>query len=166
MLELNNLVSEQLGLIVVGTALLFILLLIWNIVQGSKLKKMRRKYEIMMAGAGVENLESLLIDLKVQLDSIEDEQEVQQQQLQSIQKLLPKQKAKIGIKRYNAFNEHGNELSFSVAFIDSQLDGIVLTGIYNRDGSYVYAKPLVKGESPYSLSPEEKDAIHLAEQEV
>ncbi|GIP22370.1 DUF4446 family protein [Paenibacillus sp. J22TS3] len=166
MWEWNKLVSEQLGLIIVGTALLFILFLIWNIVQGSKLKKMRRKYEVMMAGAGVENLETLLIDLKVQMDQIEDEQGEQQRQLQSIHKLLPKQKAKIGIKRYNAFEERGNELSFSVAFVDNQLDGVVLTGIYSREGSYVYAKPVVNGDSPYSLSPEEKDAIRLAGQEA
>lgn len=162
MQDINELINEQLG-VIIGVLVLFILvLLIWNIVQGSKLKKMRRKYEVMMAGEGVEDLESLLIDLKMQMDGIEDEQDKQRKLINSVKEAFPRQKAKVGIKRYNAYAEHGSELSFSLAIISELQDGIVLTGIYNRDGSYVYAKPLQKGESPYSLSPEEKEAITLA----
>ncbi|MBP2002348.1 hypothetical protein J2Z69_003420 [Paenibacillus shirakamiensis] len=166
MREWNDLVKDQLIWIVIIAAILFIWVIVWNIIQGSKLRRTRRKYETMMKGTGVENLETLLIDLKVQMDAIEDEHGEQQRQLQSLQKLLPKLKAKIGIKRYNAYGEHGNELSFSMAFLDDLKDGVVLTGIYNREGCFMYAKPLTKGESLYSLSPEEKDAIHLAEQQA
>ena len=52
----------------------------------------------------------------------------------------------MGVKRYNAYGERGSDLSFSMAMINDNKDGMILTGIYNRDGSYVYAKPL-KGES-------------------
>lgn len=163
MTEWNDLISDQLVWIVGGLAVVMLWLLIWNIVQGAKLRKMRKKYVAMMNGTGIDNLEDLLIDLKVQQGKIEDAQEEQQRQLVSVQNLLPKQIGKIGIKRYNAFSERGSDLSFSVAFINEEKDGVVITGLYNRDGSYVYAKGLVKGESPHALSTEEKEAIALAE---
>ncbi|WP_178020881.1 DUF4446 family protein [uncultured Paenibacillus sp.] len=164
MREWNDLIFEQLSWIVGGLVLLILWLLVWNLIQGSKLRKMKKRYELMMKGAGVEDLESLLIDLKVQQGKIEDLQEEQGQQLAQIRKWIPMQKSKIGIKRYNAFGEKGNDLSFSIAFVNDQQDGVVLTGLYNRDGSFVYAKGLEKGESSHALSPEERDAIALAGQ--
>ncbi|MDO7906169.1 DUF4446 family protein [Paenibacillus sp. JX-17] len=162
MAEMNELISEQLAAIVGILALLVAVLLVIVMVQGSVLRKMRRKYEVMMAGSGVDNLETLLIDLKMQLDQIEDEQGIQQTLLRTVNQKLSDTKGKVGIKRFNAFGERGGELSFSLAILNEGQDGIVLTGIYNRDGSYVYAKPLEAGSSPYSLSDEEKEAITLA----
>lgn len=162
MQELNELISKQLALIIFGFLIVILWLLIWNFVQGSKLRKMRKKYELMMQGTGIDNLEALLVDLKVTQEKIEDVQDDQQQQLSKLQKLMPKQKAKIGIKRYNAFNETGNDLSFSIAFINDEQDGVVITGLYNRDGSFVYAKSISKGDSAHALSPEEREAIALA----
>ncbi|WP_339158088.1 DUF4446 family protein [Paenibacillus sp. FSL W8-0186] len=164
MQEWNQLILEQLVWVVIGLVIVVVWLLIWNLLQGSKLRKIRRKYELMMQGTGVEDLEGLLIDLKLQQGKLEDAQEQQQQILKQLQSLVPKQKAKIGIKRYNAFAERGNDLSFSIAFINDEKDGVVLTGIYNREGSYVYAKPLTKGESPHALSTEELEVIALAAQ--
>ncbi|WP_410770101.1 DUF4446 family protein [Fontibacillus sp. BL9] len=162
MQEWNELILDQLVWIIGGLAVLVLWLLIWNFVQGGKLRKLRKKYELMMAGTGVDDLEGLLIDLKNGQGKIEDIQSEQQQQIAKINALMPKQKAKVGIKRYNAFGERGNELSFSVAFVDDQKDGVVITGLYSRDGSYVYAKSLTRGESTHALSPEEIEAISLA----
>lgn len=162
MQEWNELILEQLVWVVIGLVVVVVWLLIWNLLQGGKLRKLRRKYEVMMQGAGVEDLEGLLIDLKLQQGKLEDAQEQQKKVLDQLQRLVPKQKAKIGMKRYNAFAERGNDLSFSIAFINDEKDGVVITGIYNRDGSLVYAKPLTKGESPHALSPEEVEVIALA----
>ncbi|WFR63712.1 DUF4446 family protein [Paenibacillus amylolyticus] len=164
MAELNELILEQLLWIIGGMALLTVILLIVSIAQGAKLRKFKRKYEAMMAGSGVEDLESLLINLKIQMDSIEDEHKLQTNQLQVVMQKLTRIQGKIGVKRYNAYGEHGSDLSFSMAMINDSQDGMILTGIYNRDGSYVYAKPLKGGESTYTLSPEEKEAITLAQQ--
>jgi len=164
MQEWNELILEQLVWVVIGLVVVVVWLLIWNLLQSSKLRKIRRRYEVMMQGTGVEDLESLLIDLKLQQGKLEDAQDRQQKILEQLQRLVPKQKAKIGIKRYNAFAERGNDLSFSIAFINDEKDGVVITGIYNREGSYVYAKPLTKGESPHALSTEELEVIALAAQ--
>lgn len=165
MQDWNGVILEQLIWIVIGLVVTVIWLMIWNLVQGSKLRKIRRKYELIMQGSGVEDLESVLIDLKLQQGKLEDAIESHGQALADLQELVPKQKAKIGMKRYNAFAEHGSELSFSIAFINDEKDGVVLTSIYNRDGSFMYAKPLTKGDSPHALSPEELEVIALAAQE-
>ena len=52
--------------------------------------------------------------------------------------------------------------SFALAILDDYNNGIVLNGIYARDSSNIYAKPVENGESKYVLSNEEKEAINRA----
>lgn len=165
MSELNSLILEQLHWIVVGMVLVIFLLWLIVMAQGSKLRKMKRKYEAMMSGSGVEDLETLLLNLKIQTDSLEEEQQDQRSKIQHIGQVLKSIKTKTGIVRYNAFGERGNDLSFSIAMVSEKGDGFVLTGLYNRENSFVYAKPLVDGDSKHTLSPEEKEAIRLALQD-
>jgi hypothetical protein len=54
-------------------------------------------------------------------------------------------------------------LSFSLAVLDAQSNGWVVTGLYGRESYRVYAKPIKKGVSTYPLSEEEKRAIEKAE---
>lgn len=71
---------------------------------------------------------------------------------------------KAGILRYNAFRDVGGDLSFAMALLDREDNGIVLNGIYGSESSNIYAKPIKKGQSTYQLSDEEKYAIELAQQ--
>ena len=66
---------------------------------------------------------------------------------------------KVGIVRYNPFKDIGGDQSFSIALLDDSDSGIVVTSHYGRDANRVYAKPLEKGKSKYSLSQEEEQAI-------
>jgi hypothetical protein len=69
-------------------------------------------------------------------------------------------KSRLGVQRYNAFSqEGGSDLSFSIVILDEEQDGVVLTGIHGREQTFIYAKPVEKGQSSYSLSPEEKVLI-------
>ena len=69
---------------------------------------------------------------------------------------------KIGIVRYNAFKDTGSDLSFALAMLDEKNNGVVLNGIYSREMSNIYAKPVENGESKYTISAEEKEAIDKA----
>lgn len=69
---------------------------------------------------------------------------------------------KYGIYRYNAYQDTGSDLSFTLAMLDENNDGVVLNGIYSRDTSNIYAKPVIKGESTYKITEEEKEAIKRA----
>jgi len=66
---------------------------------------------------------------------------------------------KIGIVRYNPFSEVGSNQSFSIALLDNNNDGFIITSLYAREGNRVYAKPIKAGKSEYTLSDEETKAI-------
>ncbi len=69
---------------------------------------------------------------------------------------------KIGLIRYNAFKDTGSDLSFALALLNEKNTGVVLNGIYSREMSNIYAKPVDAGTSTYTLSEEEKQAIKKA----
>ena len=71
---------------------------------------------------------------------------------------------KIGLVRYNAFKDVGSDLSFAVALLDREDNGIVLNGLYGSESSNIYAKPIKRGISSYQLSEEEAYALEIAEQ--
>ena len=59
-------------------------------------------------------------------------------------------------------SKYRNDLSFSLAMLDENNDGILLTGIFGRNESTTYAKPIEKGISRYDLSEEEEEALNNA----
>jgi len=69
---------------------------------------------------------------------------------------------KVGIVRFNPFSEVGGDQSFSIALLDGNDDGLVLTSFYTREGNRVYGKPIKAGVSRYALSKEEIKAIETA----
>lgn len=142
--------------------LLTLILFILVIGTRKKLTRLRKRYDGMMDGTGVPDLEGLLIAMQNQLGELEDEQRKHQQAIQLIRSSMEKMKAKTGVYRYNAFNEQGNDMSFSIAIVDDHKNGFVLTGIHTREDHYMYAKPLEAGHSKYVLTPEEQEAISLA----
>ena len=66
---------------------------------------------------------------------------------------------KIGITRFTPFKEIGGNQSFSIALLDKKDDGIIITSIYSKERSRMFAKPIKNGESTYKLSQEEEEAI-------
>lgn len=71
---------------------------------------------------------------------------------------------KVGIIRYNAFKDVGSDLSFAIALLDRNDNGVVFNGLYGSESSNIYAKPIKAGVSKYQLSEEEKTALEIAEQ--
>lgn len=69
---------------------------------------------------------------------------------------------KIGLVRFNPFKEIGGDQSFSVALLDGNDSGIVITSLYTREGNRVYGKAIEKGLSKYLLSEEENQALEIA----
>ena len=69
---------------------------------------------------------------------------------------------RVGVLRYDAFEDVGGRLSFSCALLDDHGTGVVLTSINGRQETRVYAKPVTTGQSSYNLSQEEAEAIRQA----
>jgi len=79
-----------------------------------------------------------------------------------INKNMDKCVQKVGVVRYNPFDEAGGNLCYAVALLDSSNNGVILNGIHSRSGCFTYAKPIEIGVSEYVLSQEELQALNIA----
>lgn len=78
---------------------------------------------------------------------------------QGIERTLLHSVQGIGVVRYNAFEDTGGDQSFSLALIDGRGDGVVMSALYGRDATRVYAKPVENWRSSRSLAQEEEEAL-------
>lgn len=69
---------------------------------------------------------------------------------------------RIGLVRFDAFEDLGGMLSFAVAMLDQEGSGVVLSSINGRNETRIYAKPIEHGASRINLSGEEEEAIRRA----
>jgi hypothetical protein len=148
------------GIVIISFAALFIILLILLVISMIQFRSVRTRYNQMINGGSTENVEQVLIGLQNNINQLTQQNNSQQMELDQIKQLMRKMKSHLGVQRYNAFSQDGgSDLSFSIAILDDQQDGVVLTGIHGREQTFIYAKPVEKGQSTYSLSPEEKMII-------
>lgn len=134
----------------------FVMLLISNIKLKDRYKKFMKKI-----GNG-KNIEE---DLERFINKVERVEEQNKQIISFCQNLdedIAKCIQKVGIVRYSAFKDTGSDLSFAAALLDEKNNGIVFNGIYSREISNIYAKPVENGNSKYTLSEEEAEAIEKA----
>jgi len=141
-----------------AAVLLSVLALFFIVVLWIKLAGLN-KYRNMIRQSNANNLEQLIVELQHRIVGQEATIEKHGRSIENINGKLKTMKANLGVYRYNAFPEQGSDLSFSIALLDDEQDGVVLTGLHGREESYFYAKPIVKGASSYPLTPEEKEAI-------
>jgi hypothetical protein len=148
------------SIVIISFSILFIIVLILVIMNMMQLSKTRKRYNQMINGGSVENVEQIIIDLQKNINQLTLRNNSQQVELDQIRQLMRKMKSHLGVQRYNAFSQDGgSDLSFSIAILDDEQDGVVLTGIHGREQTFIYAKPVEKGKSTYTLSPEEKVII-------
>lgn len=149
--------------ILFGMSFVFIIinciLLISNI---KKTNKVKIKYNRFMNGLSDRNMEELLEDCLSSVNLVSSKNRDIELKLNQIDRTILQCVQKVGIVRFNAFDNVGSDLSFSIALLDNNDSGIVLSGIYARDSSSTYAKPISSGKSKYSLSAEEMQAIDIA----
>jgi hypothetical protein len=67
-----------------------------------------------------------------------------------------------GLVRFDAYNEMSGQQSCSIALLDAQQSGLVLSSIHHRDQARLYVKHMIAGEPEYPLSPEEVEAVRVA----
>ncbi|EOR24305.1 MULTISPECIES: DUF4446 family protein [Clostridium] len=157
-----NTINENSSFITIGLVVIILLLFIIVISLIRSVNKMEKKYRKMMRGVNNKNLEEL-INLK--LEEIDKAVENSNEALNKCEVIKEEMKGcvnKIAIMRYKAFPDVGSDLSFSIAILDSYNDGVLITGIYSRQDSTTYAKPVDKGISRYELSEEESYVLNEA----
>lgn len=140
-----------------------ILLVIGFIIMIVKLSKLNKKYRNFMKKLGNgKNLEEDLETYMYRVEKVEKQNAEITQYIKNLDEDLTKCIQKVGIVRYNAFKDTGSDLSFALALLDENNNGVVLNGIYSREMSNIYAKPVENGKSNYTVSEEEAQAIQKA----
>ena len=153
----------SLEVFLIGISFILILVLfILNISNASKIKKLKNKYMKFMNGLSGANIEHVLDDCIDKVNFVIDKNKELEYNINSIERNMYYCIQKVSVVRYNAFDNVGSDLSYSVALLDNNDDGMVISGLYSRDSSATYAKPVNSGKSRYALSAEEIKAIDVA----
>ena len=111
---------------------------------------------------GEKDLEKILIEQIKKTEKIEKDLENNIKQILKLEENSQRSFQKIGIIRFNPFREVGGNQSFSIALLDLNNNGFVVTSHYGRETNRVYTKEIKNGKSGYSLSEEEKKAVKQA----
>ena len=128
-----------------------------------KLVKLNKYYKTFIKKLGNgQNIEEDLETYMYRVAKIEENNGKLAEYIKNLDNDLSKCIQKVGIVRYNAFKDTGSDLSFTLALLDEKNNGVVLNGIYSREMSNIYAKPVENGKSKYTVSEEEQEAIDKA----
>lgn len=148
---------------ILAMAVITILLVIGFIVMIARLTSINKKYKNFLNKLGNgKNIEEDLENYMYRVERVEKQNAEITTYIKNLDEDLTKCIQKVGIVRYNAFKDTGSDLSFALALLDENNDGVVLNGIYSREMSNIYAKPVVNGKSSYTVSEEEQQAIDKA----
>lgn len=148
-------------ILLVLTVLIFLALIVFiNI--NTKLSRLNRRYKKMMAGMDGVNIERLLVQHVEEVRLAVEKVDRLEGDCRRLATIAAASIQYVGVVRFNAFEDTGSDLSFALALLDGNKTGVVLSSIYGRNESRVYAKPVIKGDSTYYLTEEEKSALHKA----
>jgi hypothetical protein len=125
-------------------------------------RRVREAYQVFSQGSR-EDVLTLLQRHIEQVGQLRDDVAHQMRYANQLRSLISGCVSRIGTVRYDAFDDMGGRLSFSIALLDEHGDGAVLTAINGRSETRAYAKPIVAGESRHNLSQEEIAAITQAQ---
>lgn len=139
-----------------------VILLAIVIVLHSKIKKLGERLDKFMVGKNTESLETVITTRFSEIDELKQTTKKHGKQLSDIEEEMISVYKKVGLVKYDAFNEMGGKLSFALAMLDKSNNGYVINAIHSREGCYTYAKEIVKGESYITLGEEEKKALEKA----
>lgn len=145
-----------------GLAAVVLLLGLWLLALQFRIGRMSRSYQALMAGVEDGNLEDLLERQVAYLHDTGTRIDGLSQELQQVGQTLEKAIQRVGLVRYNPFSDTGGDQSFCIALLDAHGDGLILSSLFSRNETRVFAKPVVNGQSKYTLSEEEIQAIKLA----
>lgn len=166
---MSSRIFEAIGLGGMDLAIPFLIMLIaviaLTVVVVSLNKKqdaLKRRYERFMQGSEAMSLEDQMQRLAGDVSRLKKESKAY---ANDIDLLFTKHEGavqKVGLVKYDAFAEMGGRMSFALALLDEQGNGVILNSVHSSTGCYSYAKRIVGGRCEINLSPEETEAVNKA----
>ncbi len=128
----------------------------------TQLQKISRKYYALTTGSTAKDLEHIMLTRFAEMDKVKARIKKYNRDHKEYKGHLDSCYNKMGLVKYDAFDSMAGELSFSLALLNADNSGIVLTSMHSKQGCFSYAKEIINGESYIALSNEEKEAIKKA----
>ena len=161
--------SKILAKLGIDPAFIFLFLLILIVVLfvlylsvNMKYERLKTSYSSFMRGKDGKNLEESILTKFAEIDAVVKITKQNRQDVKELMRTVDRNFQRVGIVKYDAFNEMGGKLSFAIAMLDGNNSGWVLNAMHSREGCYTYVKEIVKGESYVDLSEEEAVALDKA----
>jgi hypothetical protein len=154
--------EQILSTLVVALAVAVALLAVWVAwLQRSDGLLRRRLRRLIGDGEGA-RLDELLDRQFKRLDTVDERVEALNKLHHELEGLSQRSIQKVGVIRFNPFNDTGGDQSFAIALLDADGNGVVLSSLHGRADTRVFAKQVQAGRSKHALSDEEQAAIRKA----
>lgn len=150
------------GIILIAMFVLIIILFFIAIRTNMKYNRLKASYTTFMRGKNGKTLEDSIFEKFSELDNMVDTVQKNRKDIRELNKNVRANYQKVGIVKYDAFNEMGGKLSFAIALLDGKDSGFILNSMHSRDGCYNYVKEIVNGQSYIELSEEEAESLEKA----
>ena len=151
--------GDNAALLLLILTILVAFLLLAGVAAALRLRRLNARLNALTRGGDDHNLEQILT---AHLDKVEQTQHnltTLEQAVGVLQAQLPGCLQQVHLLRYDAFEDVGGEQSFSLALLNAQGDGLMLTSVYSRMDARVYAKAIQEGRSSHVLSQEEERVL-------
>jgi hypothetical protein len=129
-----------------------------------RLKILERHYRTLTAGVDARDLMDTLEHHLSRLTAAEARLSAADSRLTAAEQQARWALQDFGLVRFDAFDDVGGKVSFAVALLDDQGEGLVVSSLFGRDGSSTYAKRVGPNAHEVELSVEERDALEVARQ--
>lgn len=155
----------DLGYLFIGmliVAVLLVALLILLLVQISKVSKLKKRLDKFVLGKDGASLEQDIIALFEDNKFLKTSADRNKKDIRTLYKRMETAYQKMGLVKYDAFNQMGGQLSFSLALLDENNNGFIINSVHSTEGCYSYTKEIKNGECAISLGNEEAEALAIA----
>ena len=154
--------ESNLGPIVVGLVVVDLVLLVLVVAQSARIGRVRRRLEGITRGEHGRSLEAILDAHLDRVHGVARELDELTARTVILEATARRTYQRVGIVRFNPFEETGGNQSFALAMTDANGDGFVLSSLHARAGTRVYAKAVNGGRAEATLSDEESEALRRA----
>ncbi len=148
--------------ILLGLAGLSLLLFIIILINAISMHKLKKKYKMFMDGKNAKSLEENIMSRMDQIEYLISSNQKNETDVKNIYNKMKNVFQKVGLVKYDAFQEMGGKLSFSLALLNEVNDGFIINAMHSREGCYTYIKEIIDGNSVIALAEEEKEALEMA----
>jgi hypothetical protein len=143
---------------------LLVVISIWVITLQLRLNRLVRHYNRLFSGTTFGTFEDAMDRYVSRLDDTVAHVDALAQLCKAVETNLLGTIQRVGIVRFNPFSDTGSDQSFAVALLDGNGSGIVLSSLFSRSSTRIFAKSVVAGKSSHPLTDEEREAIDQAMQ--